>query len=174
MSATLDVAKFSAFFGGTKVVAIPVRLCPPGVCAVRSGRSRPSGQRALFPVTVAWPCHVQRLCSGADSCHQSLPAGQSPAGCTRTPQAVGVTGGSAQGRQHAVQVLYLHAPEDSHLEAAILAVLQIHAEQAPGHLLVFLTGQEEIESVRRQLITRCGPQISMHFSSTSQAPGPGL
>ena len=59
-----------------------------------------------------------------------------------------------QGRQHPVQLMYTPEPEDSYLEATILTVLQIHAEEGPGHVLVFLTGQEEIEAVKRQLPAR--------------------
>ena len=59
-----------------------------------------------------------------------------------------------QGRQFPVQVLYTPEPEDSYVEAAILTVLQLHENEAPGHILVFLTGQEEIEAVRRLLPSR--------------------
>ena len=53
-----------------------------------------------------------------------------------------------------MQVMYTPEPEDSYVEAAILTVLQLHEHEPPGHILVFLTGQEEIEAVRRLLPTR--------------------
>ncbi|PIA63143.1 hypothetical protein AQUCO_00200874v1 [Aquilegia coerulea] len=54
-----------------------------------------------------------------------------------------------QGRQHPVDILYtLHAERDF-LEAALITVFQIHLEEGPGDILVFLTGQEEIESMER-------------------------
>ncbi len=42
-------------------------------------------------------------------------------------------------------------PEDSYLDAALTTVLQIHLEEQPGDILVFLTGQEEIESLQQLL-----------------------
>jgi ATP-dependent RNA helicase DHX8/PRP22 len=59
-----------------------------------------------------------------------------------------------QGRQFAVQILYTPEPEEDYLDAAMLTVLQIHAEEAPGDILVFLTGQEEIDSLARLLADR--------------------
>lgn len=59
-----------------------------------------------------------------------------------------------QGRQFPVTVNYTPAPEDSYLDAALAATLQIHADEAPGDVLVFLTGQEEIESLARLLTAR--------------------
>ena len=56
-----------------------------------------------------------------------------------------------QGRQHAVDVLYTGLPEDSYLDAALTTILQIHLEEPPGDILVFLTGQEEIESLQQLL-----------------------
>ena len=53
-----------------------------------------------------------------------------------------------------MQVMYTAEPEDSYLEASILTVLQIHEDEEPGHILIFLTGQEEIEAVKRQLPAR--------------------
>ena len=50
---------------------------------------------------------------------------------------------------------YTAHPEDSYLDAALQTTLQIHVDQAPGDVLVFLTGQEEIESLARLLKARC-------------------
>jgi ATP-dependent RNA helicase DHX8/PRP22 len=54
-----------------------------------------------------------------------------------------------QGRQHPVEVFYTNQPQESYLDAAITAAIQVHVEQPPGDVLVFLTGQEEIESAER-------------------------
>ncbi|KAK9838275.1 hypothetical protein WJX81_001973 [Elliptochloris bilobata] len=59
-----------------------------------------------------------------------------------------------QGRQFPVQVLYTAAPEESYLDAALATVMQVHAEEAPGDVLVFLTGQDEIESLARLINAR--------------------
>ena len=58
------------------------------------------------------------------------------------------------GRAHPVEVRYLPAPEPSYVDAALRAVLQIHSEEAPGDILVFLTGQDEIEALARLLVDR--------------------
>ncbi|GMH44162.1 hypothetical protein BSKO_12096 [Bryopsis sp. KO-2023] len=55
------------------------------------------------------------------------------------------------GRQHPVEIFYTPQPEDSYLDAALRSTLQIHVDEGPGDILVFLTGQEEIESLSRLL-----------------------
>lgn len=53
------------------------------------------------------------------------------------------------GRRFPVQIYYTKAPEADYIDAAIISVLQIHLTQPlPGDILVFLTGQEEIETVQ--------------------------
>ncbi|GMP92377.1 hypothetical protein CsSME_00042626 [Camellia sinensis var. sinensis] len=54
-----------------------------------------------------------------------------------------------QGRQFPVDILYTHHPETDYLDATLITLFQIHLEEGPGDILVFLTGQEEIESVER-------------------------
>ncbi|KAG8087095.1 hypothetical protein GUJ93_ZPchr0010g9756 [Zizania palustris] len=51
------------------------------------------------------------------------------------------------GRRYPVEVHYTKAPEADYIDAAIVTVLQIHVTQSPGDILVFLTGQEEIETI---------------------------
>lgn len=65
------------------------------------------------------------------------------------------------GRTHPVQILYSAAPERDYLEAAIRTVLKIHLEEDPrGDILVFLTGEEEIEEAcRRVAQERFGPEV---------------
>ncbi|KAM1223745.1 hypothetical protein ACFX2G_043691 [Malus domestica] len=50
------------------------------------------------------------------------------------------------GRRYPVEIHYTKAPEADYLDAAIVTSLQIHVTQPPGDILVFLTGQEEIET----------------------------
>ncbi|KAK4382590.1 Pre-splicing factor ATP-dependent RNA helicase DEAH10 [Sesamum angolense] len=54
-----------------------------------------------------------------------------------------------QGRQYPVDILYTHQPETDYIDAALITIFQIHLEEGPGDVLVFLTGQEEIESIER-------------------------
>ncbi|KAI7993897.1 Pre-mRNA-splicing factor ATP-dependent RNA helicase DEAH10 [Camellia lanceoleosa] len=54
-----------------------------------------------------------------------------------------------QGRQFPVDILYTRHPETDYLDATLITLFQIHLEEGPGDILVFLTGQEEIESVER-------------------------
>ncbi|BFG39791.1 hypothetical protein CerSpe_260660 [Prunus speciosa] len=49
------------------------------------------------------------------------------------------------GRRYPVDVVYTKEPQADYLDAAIVTALQIHVTEAPGDILVFLTGQEEIE-----------------------------
>ncbi|KAI3765616.1 hypothetical protein L2E82_15655 [Cichorium intybus] len=52
-----------------------------------------------------------------------------------------------QGRQFPVDILYTAQPETDCLDAALVTIFQIHLEEGPGDILVFLSGQEEIESI---------------------------
>ncbi|XP_027905152.1 pre-mRNA-splicing factor ATP-dependent RNA helicase DEAH1 isoform X1 [Vigna unguiculata] len=55
------------------------------------------------------------------------------------------------GRRYPVEINYTKAPEADYLDAAIVTSLQIHVTQPPGDILVFLTGQEEIETAEEIL-----------------------
>ncbi|KAJ5888791.1 hypothetical protein N7495_008832 [Penicillium taxi] len=55
------------------------------------------------------------------------------------------------GRRYPVDVHYTSQPEANYLAAAITTVFQIHVSQGPGDILVFLTGQEEIEACEQSL-----------------------
>ncbi|PIK35386.1 putative pre-mRNA-splicing factor ATP-dependent RNA helicase DHX16-like [Apostichopus japonicus] len=50
------------------------------------------------------------------------------------------------GRRYPVDIFYTKAPEADYLDACVVSVLQIHLTQPKGDVLVFLTGQEEIET----------------------------
>uniref|UniRef100_H3D255 RNA helicase n=1 Tax=Tetraodon nigroviridis TaxID=99883 RepID=H3D255_TETNG len=59
------------------------------------------------------------------------------------------------GRRFPVDIFYTKAPEADYLEACVVSVLQIHVTQPTGDILVFLTGQEEIEACCEMLQDRC-------------------
>lgn len=55
------------------------------------------------------------------------------------------------GRTHPVEIFYTPEPERDYLEAAIRTVLQIHHTEPEGDILLFLTGEEEIEDACRKI-----------------------
>lgn len=55
------------------------------------------------------------------------------------------------GRRYPVDIHYTSQPEANYLAAAITTVFQIHITQGSGDILVFLTGQEEIEAAEASL-----------------------
>ncbi|XP_031258562.1 pre-mRNA-splicing factor ATP-dependent RNA helicase DEAH1 isoform X3 [Pistacia vera] len=55
------------------------------------------------------------------------------------------------GRRYPVEIHYTKAPEADYIDAAIVTVLQVHVTQPSGDILVFLTGQEEIETMEEIL-----------------------
>jgi len=67
------------------------------------------------------------------------------------------------GRTHPVEIFYTPEPERDYLEAAIRTVVQIHmCEDIVGDILLFLTGQEEIEEACKRLkreIDNLGPEV---------------
>lgn len=66
------------------------------------------------------------------------------------------------GRTFLVEVLYTKEPESDYLDAALITVMQIHLSEPPGDILVFLTGQEEIDTSSEILFERMkalGPQV---------------
>ena len=58
------------------------------------------------------------------------------------------------GRTFPVTVLYTKEPESDYLDAALVTVMQIHLSEPAGDILVFLTGQEEIDTCCETLYTR--------------------
>lgn len=59
------------------------------------------------------------------------------------------------GRTYDVEILYTRAPEADYLDAAVVTILQCHITQPlPGDILVFFTGQEEIEAAVEVLTER--------------------
>uniref|UniRef100_A0A672L9U9 RNA helicase n=1 Tax=Sinocyclocheilus grahami TaxID=75366 RepID=A0A672L9U9_SINGR len=66
------------------------------------------------------------------------------------------------GRTYPVEVLYTKEPETDYLDASLITVMQIHLTEPPGDVLVFLTGQEEIDTACEILYERMkslGPDV---------------
>ena len=58
---------------------------------------------------------------------------------------------AVQGRQYSVDTLYLAEPCSDYLKKAVDTVLQIHASEKPGGILVFMPGMEEVDGVCRAI-----------------------
>ncbi|KAK9476447.1 P-loop containing nucleoside triphosphate hydrolase protein [Lipomyces japonicus] len=66
------------------------------------------------------------------------------------------------GRTYPVDVMFTKEPETDYLDAALITVMQIHLTEPPGDILVFLTGQEEIDTSCEILFERMkalGPSV---------------
>ncbi|KAH9460012.1 hypothetical protein MJO29_003953 [Puccinia striiformis f. sp. tritici] len=55
------------------------------------------------------------------------------------------------GRMYPVDILYTPNPEANYLHAAVTTIFQIHTTQPKGDILVFFTGQDEIEAAQENL-----------------------
>ncbi|XP_047325773.1 probable pre-mRNA-splicing factor ATP-dependent RNA helicase DEAH5 [Impatiens glandulifera] len=58
------------------------------------------------------------------------------------------------GRTFPVEILYTKQPESDYLDASLITVLQIHLTEPEGDVLLFLTGQEEIDHACQCLYER--------------------
>ncbi|KAG1810652.1 P-loop containing nucleoside triphosphate hydrolase protein [Suillus subaureus] len=85
------------------------------------------------------------------------PSGDTPAPLFKVP-----------GRTHPVEVFYTQEPEPDYVEAAIRTVLMIHRAEEPGDILLFLTGEEEIEDACRKIKLEADDLIN----SDSESVGP--
>ncbi|KAF2466518.1 P-loop containing nucleoside triphosphate hydrolase protein [Lindgomyces ingoldianus] len=66
------------------------------------------------------------------------------------PEATHVSTCFVEGRQYPVKTIYLSEPTQDFVEGALKMIFQIHyKEPLPGDILVFLTGQEIIESLEK-------------------------
>jgi pre-mRNA-splicing factor ATP-dependent RNA helicase DHX16 len=58
---------------------------------------------------------------------------------------------STPGRTYPITQMYTQSPEANYLSASQTTIFQIHLSQPPGDILVFLTGQDEIDAVAMNL-----------------------
>ena len=66
------------------------------------------------------------------------------------------------GRTFPVEVMYTKAPESDYMDASLITVMQIHLTEPEGDILLFLTGQEEIDAACQTLFERMkglGPSV---------------
>ncbi|CCW64866.1 unnamed protein product [Phytomonas sp. EM1] len=67
------------------------------------------------------------------------------------------------GRMFGVKMYYSRAPEANYVEAAIRTATQIHLYEGEGDILIFLTGEDEIETTVERL--QNGIQMAEHSSA---------
>ena len=65
---------------------------------------------------------------------------------------------SVPGRTHPVSLWYTQTMEYDYVDATVCTILQVNRDQhaKDGDILVFLPGQDDIESVSASLVSRCG------------------
>ncbi|XP_953758.1 DEAD-box family helicase, putative [Theileria annulata] len=57
------------------------------------------------------------------------------------------------GAMHPVEIYYTAEPERDYFEAAVRTAVNIHMQEPEGDILLFLTGEEEIENARKEIET---------------------
>eukprot|EP00172_Hildenbrandia_rubra_P002223 Plantae.Rhodophyta-Hildenbrandia_rubra.ctg29237.p1 GENE.Plantae.Rhodophyta-Hildenbrandia_rubra.ctg29237~~Plantae.Rhodophyta-Hildenbrandia_rubra.ctg29237.p1 ORF type:complete len:725 (+),score=102.98 Plantae.Rhodophyta-Hildenbrandia_rubra.ctg29237:133-2307(+) len=78
------------------------------------------------------------------------------------------------GRMYPVEILYSPEPETDYVQAAVRTVIEIHLHEPAGDILVFLTGEDEIEESCRLIEDKChatpgsGPVMAMPLYSSLQ------
>lgn len=76
---------------------------------------------------------------------------------------------SIEGRMYPVDCLFLEEPTEDYVERAVKTVFDIHANEAAGDILIFLTGKEEIDAA----IQRISEQAAyLHPSEDALLPLP--
>ena len=66
------------------------------------------------------------------------------------------------GRTFPVEILYSKEPESDYLDAALVTVMEIHLSEPMGDILLFLTGQEEIDTsceILYERMKKLGPGV---------------
>ena len=61
---------------------------------------------------------------------------------------------SAEGRTYPVDIFYADLPVPDYIAATVEAVLNLHRDAGPGDILVFLTGQDEVDDVVKKVKQR--------------------
>jgi ATP-dependent RNA helicase DHX8/PRP22 len=66
------------------------------------------------------------------------------------------------GRSYPVSIMWARDPESDYLDAALITVMQVHLKEPAGDILLFLTGQEEIDTaceILHQRMQALGPGV---------------
>ncbi|EJC98012.1 P-loop containing nucleoside triphosphate hydrolase protein [Fomitiporia mediterranea MF3/22] len=74
-----------------------------------------------------------------------------------------------KGRQHPVRIFYTLNSQPDYADAAVRTFFQIHVDHEPGDVLIFLPGQEDIETVQ-QMIKSYANQLPLGQMSVLTCP----
>ncbi|KAK0118751.1 putative ATP-dependent RNA helicase dhr2 [Cadophora gregata f. sp. sojae] len=159
MSATLDLARIEAFFARPTIAP---RYTPepnqPKISAGSSpsweGLSNSDNGIGNMDRVIQAPDKGIALGKTPNSSIQSSISGTVPKSSAHLsqPKHNGVAVVYVRGRQYDVEIIYEGKPTQDYLHTILQTVLQLHmTEPLPGDILVFLTGQDEIESLRTAL-----------------------
>ena len=137
MSATADVAALYEYFARTRTISSQTGLVPKEIPA-REGKQSRKRKRPDDG-------HDSRSGVAVD---ETMPPDRM---ATEAPESTkGVAVCAVKGRQYPVDVLYSSQPVSDLMECALRKVFEVHYSEAmPGDILVFLAGQEEIETLER-------------------------
>ncbi|RCV25218.1 hypothetical protein SETIT_5G148400v2 [Setaria italica] len=69
---------------------------------------------------------------------------------------------SVEGKGYTVEIHYVEEPVSDYLQAAVNTVLLIHEKEPPGDILVFLTGQDDIDAAVK-LLNEEIQQLGRHY-----------
>jgi ATP-dependent RNA helicase DDX35 len=163
-SATIDAEVMKAFFDDKSIAPVSMTsassMATPPIMAptvVGSGNSMTSNFTGFVTISGG---QQQQLASFLKPSTAATPTTTIPSNNNTTTAPTSPAIISIEGRLHPVDVLYSAKPVSNYVEAALQTVLDIHKFEAPGDVLVFLTGQEEIESFIQILNERADdPQL---------------
>lgn len=65
------------------------------------------------------------------------------------------------GRTFPVETLFSKTPQEDYVEAAVKQAIAVHLGHPEGDILIFMTGQEEIEATCFALQVCCGPCLTL-------------
>lgn len=69
------------------------------------------------------------------------------------------------GRTFPVEIFHAKSPCEDYVDSAVKQVLQIHLSLPPGDILVFMTGQEDIEITCQVVAGACSSAQVLHRSA---------
>lgn len=152
MSATLDAAPMSAYFGGARIAYVKVRETLAG--AEWKSCCHCKAERIMLSLSLPLTCCRAGSSLWRSRTHRSLRTATWTQPCTPCcRQALPLTAMLAQ------RPCLQFSPASEHI--ASCPTLQIHTDQPPGDILVFLTGQEEIEALARLINSRSASQATL-------------